>query len=429
MERSPVLLPATGAGLSIARGRSTSLSVEDAAVVLRQDGREQVLARPGAVTRVAHDAPDRPGLDPDRSSRLLLRSGDRAVAVVHLDHFTAPAVLLSGDRSLQRSVSGADALAAALDLAVEQADRTDREVLGQAGREVQVRGRLRRTGSRWSYAVLLLGAVLTFLTLPLLGEGPVLGVLAAATGLAVTAWPALAWWRRRRRFLELDEEGPDTDEGGPGATLLSPAPPYDDLFPHTRLLVGPRAVVLHHRGRQTRLAGADLGGVDRLVHDGSSATFLDARRRALLAIDPAFWCPDPTRPERLADACRRAGIGVGRDPVVSSGLVAEPTADPGVIDDDPRFLMPPGERGNGTAVLSTLVAFVVALSVVVGLVGVLGTLPPVTGEPLAVVALVGSGLVLVAALVLLSLVLGVRRRTNRWARPVTAPPTPSRRSS
>lgn len=204
----------------------------------------------------------------------------------------------------RRTSSGADALAHALGLSVESV--SDHELPdATSARDVLVEPQSdRRPTQRAAIRVALTATLLALGSVVFAGGllGPVLSL--AAFG--VMAWLLLLLVRLRQRFSGLVEPSPP----GPRPVYRPPGRAIGALGSH--LQIGPREVVAVAGGREIWLPGPAAGGVTRCVL-GPQIGLYDRHDVLVLSLPVDHLAPGASDRERLAEACRGAGIEVSHD--------------------------------------------------------------------------------------------------------------------
>lgn len=288
--REPVVWPWHRVGLRIPEARHARLHVDDDGVLWCTDacGRGRVLAGKGEITRISHVPSGsiktrrfKPWAD---LGLVAVWSGREPVAVLNLYDLLLPASQ-SGLRDAL-AVSGIDALADALGLAVEPATQTEL----RAARRWRRRDLLPELSPPpykcWLLVTGVFGWVLALCVLPASEftlEGSALAVLASG----VLAVPVVNRSLRIGRLMTLLRSVPDA--AGRKEFAVDPVWRTTGLFADARLQLGPDAVVLCAGGRETWVPGPARGGVVACVTNGLSITFRDRRGRVLLAVDQRLF--------------------------------------------------------------------------------------------------------------------------------------------
>lgn len=353
--RAAVLSPGPRGWLGLAQLRGLRVAVEEGALVVHHpDGRVERRAEPGEVTRLSlHTGNALHGVGlPSRSSGgapvsehglLVVEAGEQPVLALWVTEWVpGPATGLTEGQA--RSLSGVDALAAALQRPVEAGDgvRLHRTraavrdaVLAAAPSPGRLEHRLRRAG----FAALVLWAVSFFATGVYasargLGQGeldapwffPVcwLGV-AAATGLLLA--DARAW----RAAVHLIHTSP---AAGDAAWAPRPAGPVPAGFlSQARLLVRPDVVVVRDTdGREAWLPGPARGGVTRSAMTDDALVLVDDQGGEHLALGLDWWAGASGAREDLGRYLEGAGLGaatglITRTPVFGVPVSLGPATD------------------------------------------------------------------------------------------------------
>ena len=425
--RASVLSPGPRGWLGLEQVRGLRVAVEDGALVVHHpDGRTERRAELGEVTRLSLHTGNvlhgfgRPvrgsgGAPVAEHGLLVAEVGDRPVLALWVTEWVpGPATGLTEVQA--RSLSGVDALAAALQRPVEAGDGVQLHHTEAAVREALVSAvlSLTRVEHRWrraGFAALVLWG-LSFFAIGIYnaattaGEGelnvpwffPVcwLGV-AAATGLLFV--DARSW----RVATALIDASP---AAGDGAWAPRPAGPVPAGFlARARLLVGPDAVVVRDTdGREAWLPGPARGGVTRTATTDDALVLVDDQGGEHIALGLDWWAGAPGAREALGRYLEQAGLGtatglVTRTPVFAVPISLSPMTDPWF-----------GDARESTGTMSDKTR---AAAFYVALVG--GVLSIGTPDPLRPVGFVFAALgVLVAATqAVLSLQRGRRARAAR----------------
>lgn len=311
------------------------VDADGALVVDHPDGRVERRAEPGAITKVvlARDPAEvgvpaaryAVGLLPaDEHGVLVFLTGDRPVLAVRLaEWIPSPADF---DGRTAREVSGANAVAAALDLPIEPANASA-PVAGDARRAL-----VSPHPAAPRRAMVVIGASAAAVVAWLVASAvhrytggerhAAFGLLGALGSLGLTGtWLVL----RTRASHRLPQ--PPGHEVRP-----APAEPVPRGFLRSRLFVSPDwVVIVDALGREAWLPGPALGGTVAAAVTSTAIVLDDEHGNGLAALPRVYWAGDPESERALRTTLERVGVVVRDEPS---------NRDPGAWLADPRALVP-----------------------------------------------------------------------------------------
>ena len=377
-----VLHPGVRSGLRHPEARHWRISSrgDGAVVVTGVDGTEDVVARPGEVTRavlvpaadVARRTANRFAPRPfSRTSDVMALLGDERVLVAVLVHAVHQGRLFGGgaDFRLHRATSGIADFALTLGVPLEPATEAD-VALVNASRGVITEGPLsdRIVRQRRLHALLTVWVIVGLIVLATNaeehhGDPGWMSVLTLFTAVPAM-WLSVTSFLGSRRFVAQPRlpHSPTRTEVPNVADASLPT-----WILEAQLQIGADDVVLKEYAFEFWVPGPAHGGVVTCVIGWDAILFLDRHRVELLSVPAAMWVgPDD---DALRQACNEAGINVEHRPDATLPPSVAAEYDPAIHRSGQAMLysLPLGDWGSPMLVTGIVTGIVGAVLIFAGL--------------------------------------------------------------